>query len=250
MKVLFASGSVQTLFALLCAGHLLADFLFQTHWMVTGKRARLGPLLAHGAEVLIVQALVLLPFVSNRAFAWAPLMVIALAHVAIDAFKVRVEARWGRRLLWFGLDQLLHFGVLIAAASLLARAPATQIREGLDPATLTRFALVSGIYAFNVNGGSAVVSAVLAGFRPENAASPSADEFHAGHVIGILERMVMLTLVWLGQWGALGFVLTAKSVARFKELESREFAETYLVGTLTSFLVAGASGLLLRALIS
>ena len=59
----------------------------------------------------------------------------------------------------------------------------------------------------------------------------------------------MLTLVVLGEWGALGFVLTAKSVARFKELENKEFAETYLVGTLTSFLVAGGSGLLLRALL-
>jgi hypothetical protein len=71
----------------------------------------------------------------------------------------------------------------------------------------------------------------------------------AGRVIGILERMAMLTLVWMGEWSALGFVLAAKSVARFKELENREFAEAYLVGTLTSFLVAGASGLLLRALI-
>lgn len=60
--------------------------------------------------------------------------------------------------------------------------------------------------------------------------------------------MVILTLVWLDQWSAIGFVLTAKSVARFKELENRAFAEAYLVGTLTSFLVAGASGLLLRAL--
>ena len=59
----------------------------------------------------------------------------------------------------------------------------------------------------------------------------------------------VLTLVVLGEWGALGFVLTAKSVARFKELENKEFAETYLVGTLTSFLVAGGSGLLLRALL-
>lgn len=68
-------------------------------------------------------------------------------------------------------------------------------------------------------------------------------------MIGILEHMAMLTLVWLGEWSAPGFVLAAKSVARFKELENRGFAEAYLVGTLTSFLVAGARGLLLRALL-
>ena len=84
-------------------------------------------------------------------------------------------------------------------------------------------------------------------------AGPSA----SSSVAGRLERLPLsrfhvrfITLVSLGEWSALGFVLAAKSVARFKELEDREFAEAYLVGTLTSFLIAGASGLLLRALVA
>jgi len=34
------------------------------------------------------------------------------------------------------------------------------------------------------------------------------------------------------------FELTAKSVARFKQLEDRDFAEKYLIGTLTSLALA------------
>jgi hypothetical protein len=43
-------------------------------------------------------------------------------------------------------------------------------------------------------------------------------------------------------------LLAAKSIARFKDLEKRPFAEYYLIGTLTSFLVAISSALLWRAL--
>ena len=64
-----------------------------------------------------------------------------------------------------------------------------------------------------------------------------------GKWIGILERILLLTLVLHDAWGAIGFVLAAKSVARFKELDDRRFGEYYLVGTLTSVLVAVASGL-------
>lgn len=79
------------------------------------------------------------------------------------------------------------------------------MRETADAAGSAR-KWIAGIYAFNVNGGSAIVSGVLEGLRT-SAKMPGA---RAGHVIGILERMAMLTLVWLGEWSALGFVLAAK----------------------------------------
>ncbi len=70
-----------------------------------------------------------------------------------------------------------------------------------------------------------------------------------GRTIGALERAITLTLVLLGQYGALGLIVAAKSVARFKALEDREFAEYFLIGTLASLLLALAGGLGLRALL-
>lgn len=52
--------------------------------------------------------------------------------------------------------------------------------------------------------------------------------------------------MWAGQWGAVGLGLTAKSIARFKKMDEQAFAEVYLVGTMTSVLVAMLSGALLR----
>jgi hypothetical protein len=70
-----------------------------------------------------------------------------------------------------------------------------------------------------------------------------------GRTIGALERAIALTLVLLGQYGALGLIVAAKSVARFKALEDREFAEYFLIGTLASLLLALAGGLGLRAML-
>ncbi|OIO98984.1 MAG: hypothetical protein AUJ92_00340 [Armatimonadetes bacterium CG2_30_59_28] len=59
---------------------------------------------------------------------------------------------------------------------------------------------------------------------------------------------IILTRVLVGQWTAIGFVLTVKTVARFKQLEERQWAEDYLVGTLASASIAivlGTSLLLL-----
>lgn len=60
----------------------------------------------------------------------------------------------------------------------------------------------------------------------------------AGKVIGMLERGIILTLGLLGEFGAISFVFVAKSMARFKQLEERQFAEYYLIGTLASFFFA------------
>lgn len=72
------------------------------------------------------------------------------------------------------------------------------------------------------------------------------ETLRAGRIIGILERWLIVTLVVLSQYGPLGLVLTAKSVARLKQLEDATFAEYYLLGTLYSMVLAIAGGLFLQ----
>ena len=130
---------------------------------------------------------------------------------------------------------------------------------------MTRLATV---FALNVTPGAQIVAFVLrrfpseptqvAGSAPEPGQAPAPLSTQdstipggvegAGALIGVLERCLISLLVAMGQWGAIGFVLTAKSVARFKKLEEQRFAEAYLIGTLTSVLVAIGTGTLLRAL--
>ena len=80
----------------------------------------------------------------------------------------------------------------------------------------------------------------------DNARKRAEEDFRSGELIGKLERVIVAALVLSGAATAIGFVLTAKSVARFKQMEDRNFAERYLVGTLLSVAVALAAALLVK----
>lgn len=70
---------------------------------------------------------------------------------------------------------------------------------------------------------------------------------NAGHVIGNMERMLTLVFVMLGQYEAIGFLLAAKSLLRFKETDTVK-SEYVLVGTLLSFGMAILLGVLVKLL--
>lgn len=76
--------------------------------------------------------------------------------------------------------------------------------------------------------------------RPEGEGLP-----RAGELIGVLERWILFALAALGEYPAIGFVLAAKAIARHREFERPAFAEYFLVGTLTSALLALLAGMAL-----
>ena len=71
----------------------------------------------------------------------------------------------------------------------------------------------------------------------------------AGMIIGILERIIILTLVLADQYTAISFIFTAKSIARFNELKNRKISEYYLIGTLLSMAFAMIIGVITRVII-
>ena len=68
-----------------------------------------------------------------------------------------------------------------------------------------------------------------------------------GATIGILERILIVVFVLTGTDVAIGFVVAVKTLARFKLLDDRAFAEYYLLGTLASVAVAIVTALAGRA---
>jgi len=68
-----------------------------------------------------------------------------------------------------------------------------------------------------------------------------------GATIGILERLLLVTFVLTDAAAAIGLVVAAKTLARCKQLDDRDFAEYYLLGTLASVAVALGSALLAGA---
>jgi len=75
---------------------------------------------------------------------------------------------------------------------------------------------------------------------------------NAGKYIGMLERLFVFTFVVTGNWEAIGFLLAAKSVFRFGDLKKskdRKLTEYILIGTLLSFGIAIAIGIMTLKLI-
>jgi preprotein translocase subunit SecG len=144
-----------------------------------------------------------------------------------------------------------HQWFVAAADSLLGSATAPLA------ARLVPVLLIVSSYLFMIDGGTRIVRGILDKFPVlyEKAIAslqdgkPSAREGraeNAGEWIGILERIVTLTFVFTGSFTAIAFALTAKSIARFRELENKSFAEYYLLGTIGSVVVALLAGLLVK----
>lgn len=70
-----------------------------------------------------------------------------------------------------------------------------------------------------------------------------------GRLIGYIERLLVITLVIIGAYPSIAFIVAAKSIARFKQLDDRNWAEYFLLGTLTSIFLGLILGLIAKAII-
>lgn len=243
------------LLILLLAGHATADFLLQTRAMVERKAER--PILfRHAALVVLSHGLVAAPFLpwDSRDLVGALLLVILLGtlHALIDLGKLRWKKRRGSdSATLFLVDQGAHVAVILgvwtAWRAWLGATPGPLAPE--DLAILAAAALLFTGYVLNGTAAAALIHSFLHRFpvaEQAEEASPETDVQRMGRTIGILERMLALTLVVMGQWEGIGWLFAGKTVARFRELDSRAFSEYYLIGTLASLLFAAATGLAVR----
>lgn len=143
----------------------------------------------------------------------------------------------------FVIDQTLHLICLIVLSYLWAKFN-VQIRE---IPIVSDFFLTTGIperLAYNWILGLLIVHKpaniliqnLIGSYKPKSEEDEnSVNDNKAGRVIGTVERFIMLILIYMNQYSAIGLVLTAKSIARYDRITKDEkFAEYYLLGTLIS----------------
>ncbi|MCP4007667.1 MAG: DUF3307 domain-containing protein [bacterium] len=237
------------IFALLLLGHALGDFVFQSGALVERKRqpgTRVRGLLEHAAILVLCHGAAAWPVLSANAM--VSIVLLVAVHLVIDAVKSLADARTERHLACFLADQLAHLATIWFFAHQWGSIPNLASAEPwwqIDAATI---AIISQayLYAFawilSSRGGGFVVAMMLNSCRFGDLGLGDSGP-PLGRTIGTLERLLIVTLVIAEAWAGIGLILAAKSVARFKELESRAFSEYYLVGTLTSVLVAVIVGL-------
>jgi hypothetical protein len=216
---------IETFTALFIA-HILADFVFQYAWMVRAK-SRPEVLALHGAVVVAAAAALLGPG------AWAELAVLGAVHVGIDVMKVGLRSGGAAAFVADQAAHLLTIAVLaVAAPALWANGPWAQLDAPWPELILQGGLLVTGLIAATRAGGFAIELMMSApSWQPPKGGLPD-----GGRMIGLLERGLIFLLVLTGQFGAIGFLIAAKSILRFGTVgEDRAVSEYVIIGTLASF---------------
>lgn len=187
------------------------------------------------------------------------LLLLLIGHILGDFYTqtVKIAKRKNVRLKWVFIHCLIYFitifmvSIPVMSIDILILDVATSILHALIDIAKYLYLSRKKKETTNISGmliGKWLLSLLII-HKPANiliqnligAYKPKAKdiEFKAdnniGRIIGTAERTIMLMLIYLNQYSAIGLVLTAKSIARYDRISKDEkFAEYYLLGTLIS----------------
>ena len=237
---------------LLIIGHLIADFYLQSSKMAENKKTRFKTLLAHGLIYLFVFAIIDFVFLQAITAVWTT-FIIAVSHFVLDFVRTKIDSNCKSQkslFITFSLDQVLHLTVIIVTYFLFGLpTKINYIYEYCEASlNLTQILAYSLLFVALLNPTSVFIKKLFAFLFKEDPNNEPGN--NAGNMIGKLERTITAILLLCNQFAALALVITAKSIARFKQLEDKNFAERYLIGTLLSLTVSLALTITIKTIFS
>ncbi|HCD52108.1 MAG TPA: DUF3307 domain-containing protein [Balneolaceae bacterium] len=241
----------EELLIMLVFAHLVGDFIFQrTEWVIQRQEKRWASpeLYLHGLFHAVLYELVFW-YHSVLEF-WYLGIILGLVHILIDPLK---KQSYKAQTLWFIGDQLVHLALITAASWYIFSASADMFWHSIHLdwkiATaylfLTKPASIFISYLLPARPSTLEKETNIKGLGSEKAQKGITN---AGEFIGILERLLTLTFILQSAWIGIGFLITAKSVFRFSDIQQskqREETEYIMIGTLLSFSIAILCGILL-----
>jgi hypothetical protein len=207
----------------LLLAHIVADFILQTKMMVENKKWFSKSMLIH---ISIVCA-------STYVFtqSWKITLIVSISHWVIDSLKESYKSKWHEHSL-FVIDQLLH-GIIILGLWILKFSLLKISWMALHVLfTNYKFTLLLLAYSLVIWPLGYLIRFALQKMVPQK--NEEAIE-HGGKLIGQFERIIILTFVLLGQYEAIGFLITGKSIIRFADKSPEVKSEYVLVGTMMSY---------------
>lgn len=226
------------LFLSLLLAHLVGDFLLQTDSLCAKKRERrfsCGFLYVHAVIIAILSLLTLW----DLSF-WPIALTIGVSHLIIDGIKASMK----KESIWlFVSDQMLHIVILAVAANICVAKCAWTSPLWLTDQTLKVVAVaIAAIVCWKPAN---ILIKYILKYCKMDIPEDNTNLFHAGKLIGTLERWLILTFLLIGRYEVIGFLIAAKSIIRFGEKDT-DRTEYFLAGTLLSIAIAVACGLLVR----
>lgn len=210
--------------------HTISDFYLQNDKSCAdkAKNGLKSPKLYVHALITFVCAWIL-SFSFN--FWWVAL-IIAVSHLLVDATKCYASNCKGI----FFIDQIIHVVVIVAACYLWKGG----LPECLCCWDEKYIALLLGVLVC-IKPSNIIIKEIIKDANIKvnkgSADDNTGDLPNAGKLIGVVERLLSLVFVLLGQYEAVGFIIAAKSLLRFAEGDKAK-SEYVLIGTLLSFSMA------------
>jgi hypothetical protein len=233
-------------FILFLITHLLGDYVFQPYLLSEKKKQKIKFILVHALIYTAISSLAVILIEGILINILYPIIIFAW-HFLIDFLRVRFDKKFigvRKQFLSFVLDQALHIVILFFLVKDLDATDTSSIgislydwfARNLDPMTLDYFLKLVLAYLIVLSPSSIFIKHFFNLILKKELCDDS--ENKVGSIIGKLERSVILTLGIMGLYTAIALVFTAKSIARYKQLEEKDFSEKYLIGTLLSLFIA------------
>lgn len=228
----------------LLLAHFIGDFFLQPkHWVKEKEKKKLKSLKLYFHIAIHIALLFLILWDLSL---WPIILIIGGLHLIIDALKLIVQIKKTKRL-WFFIDQALHIIVIIATYY-------NYTQKTLDFKTVftEQNLILITCLVFLTRPVSIIMKTIFTKWNISKLTENNESLKDAGEYIGILERLLVFIFIIVNHWEAVGFLITAKSVFRFgdlKESKHRKLTEYILIGTLISFGIAIAVGLIFQLLV-
>ena len=232
----------------LVTAHMLADYAFQGPGLVQQKEEKNVFAFIKHVFSYAISAMVL----SVYWFSWriiAAIFIQTFLHGIIDVVKILVQEKkpFFRFELEVG-DLVLHILIIWLTLLFFRPMPGNRVVAAyfMYFSTYYKCCIYVAAIVFLMRGGTSLVRAILGKVKNNNP-FPQVDK--TGRLIGEMERLLIFLFILSDNLTAIGFVIAAKSVARFEEMKIKGFAEYYLIGTLSSCFIAIMSGELVLVVI-
>ncbi|MCB6099373.1 DUF3307 domain-containing protein [Flavobacterium psychrophilum] len=163
---------------------------------------------------------------------------ISIIHYIIDGLKKSLTSRFS-----FFIDQSLHLVIIGLFVWIFDQYFESNLIWNIS-IDIKWLAIILG-YLICVKPANIFIRETFVAGKIESISDTTVELKNAGKLIGILERILVLTFVIIGKLEVVGFLIAAKSILRYKDTNTIK-TEYVLIGTMLSFGIAMMIGLLIN----
>jgi hypothetical protein len=262
--------------------HLLGDFVFQSEGLINLRlsgnlRKIIKGNIKHSTIHSIISLILISYYLWSYHIIWVALFIFFI-HGVIDIVKSLLTRKYPSLKYSMGIffvDQIIHLSILYSVAHYISTNQHTSpILDRTKEWVETTLYVLSNQITFNEKlllcillviiglWGVGIFIRIFVDVKKNkpfkkamnmNIIIPSSDNRRGvqdgGFLIGILERIVIIGAVVTNHLSLIGFLITAKSIARFKKFDDDNFVEYFIIGSLISMISAIIIGILIKEII-